>query len=199
VDTRRRILKYMRAQLLAGQSPTLREVQAEVGLKAVESVRQHLATLVNEGSLLKASGRSRGYSLPGGPLRRGRPVPVLGAVQAGALTFAEQEILGFITVEGRADSEELFALTVRGESMVGAGILPGDTVLVRRQPQADHGQLVVALIGDEATVKRLVRQPGRIALEPANPIFSTIEIEAPEQLTLLGRVVEVRRRLDCNG
>ena len=196
VDTRHKILRYMRTQLLVGESPTLREVQAEVGLKAVESVRQHLGALVRDGLLVKASGRSRGYRLPGGPLRRERPVPVLGAVQAGVLTLAQQAVSGFITVSDRADSEELFALVVRGESMIEAGILPGDTVLVRRQAQAEHGQLVVALVGEEATVKRLVRQPDRIALEPANPVFDAIEIDRPEHLTLLGRVVEVRRRLD---
>jgi repressor LexA len=91
---------------------------------------------------------------------------------------------------------ELFALTVRGESMIGAGILPGDTVVVRRQETARDGAIVVALVDDEATVKRLRLAKGRVELHPENTAFAPIIPGAEAEIRILGKVVEVRRRLD---
>jgi repressor LexA len=95
----------------------------------------------------------------------------------------------------RAGSESLFALRVRGESMTGIGILPGDVVVVRAQPTAEAGDVVVALVGDEATVKTLRKQRGKIVLQPENPTFEPIVLE-PDEVTILGKVIEVRRYLD---
>jgi len=201
-ETRRRVLAFVRERVLAGAPPTTREVQAHLGFRAVQSARQHLEALVAEGKLAKAAGRARGYRLPAGdPARFGmaagpaRPVPILGRVQAGRLSEALEASDGYLPVVDRPADETLFALTVRGESMTGAGILPGDVVLVRQQEQAPDGAIVVALIAGEATVKRLRRRRGRLELHAANPAFAPIVPDRGDELRILGQVVEVRRRL----
>lgn len=205
---RAEVLAFVRERLVAGSPPTVREVQQAFGFKAVQSARQHLEALVAEGRLAKEPGRSRGYRLPatGGMTSNGcvapdiRLVPKLGRVQAGALREAIEDPEGWLPVERPAAGEELFALTVRGESMTGAGILPGDTVIVRRQDTARDGEIVVALVRDEATVKRLRLREGQIVLEPENPafapiVFSSMRFAPDTEIRILGRVVEVRRRL----
>ncbi|MBK7672576.1 MAG: repressor LexA [bacterium] len=199
---RAEVLAFVRERLAAGSPPTVREVQQAFGFKAVESARQHLEALVAEGRLAKSPGRSRGYRLPAdsGPALNIRMVPRLGRVQAGAPREAIEDPDGWLAVEGLAGDEELFALTVRGESMTGAGILPGDVVIVRRQDTARDGEIVVAQVRDEATVKRLRLREGQIVLQPENPAFAPIVfapgVFTPEtEIRILGKVVEVRRRL----
>jgi len=120
-------------------------------------------------------------------------IPRLGRVQAGALQEAIEDPDGWVPVAG--DAAELFALTVRGESMLNAGILPGDTVIVRRQETARDGEIVVASVEGEATVKRLKLRAGRIELQPENADFAPIVIAPDTEIRILGRVVEVRRKL----
>ena len=194
--TREKVFKLVRTRLLAGSPPTVREVQAAMGFAAVESARKHLEALVADGRLIKTPGRSRGYRLAGQPKTR-RPtavVPVLGDVAAGDLQLAVQSPDGYVVVESRFPPDELFALVVRGESMVGVGILPGDTVVVRRQATASTGDVVVALVDDEATVKTLRRRGRRVELHPANPEFEPI-VPPPGELRILGLVIELRRRI----
>jgi repressor LexA len=194
-QTRERVFRYVRRRLLEGSPPTVREVQRDLGFRAVESARKQLEALVAEGRLEKDPGRSRGYRLAGSRARS-RPaaaVPLLGTVQAGNLQEAIQNPDGYLMVESRFAADELLALTVRGDSMVDAGILDGDTVIVRRQPTASSGDIVVALVGDEATVKTLKVRGRRLELHPANPHFSPI-IPPPGELQLLGIVIELRRR-----
>jgi len=195
-QTRQKIFRFMRQRLRAGLPPTVREVQQAFGFSAVETARSHLDALVEQGLLKKEGGKARGYRLPTG--ERERPfmlIPLLGRVQAGALTTAVEEIEDFVPVDGRGSKDDLFALRVRGESMLGAGILPGDIVIVRKQPAAASGDIVVALVGDEATVKTLHLGDDKIELVPANPHFKKIVVE-PEALVLLGKVIEVRRLLE---
>lgn len=192
--TRDKVFAFVRERLLGGASPSTREVQAAFGFKAVQTARQHLEALVAEGRLQKAPGQARGYRLPELPMPTSL-VPVLGRVQAGALTTAIEYPDGYIPIEAnRADG--LFALTVQGESMRDAGILPGDTVIVRRQSLARHGEIVVAMVGDEATVKRYRLNNGRVELHPENPAFEVI-VPDPQGDTfeILGKVVEIRRKL----
>lgn len=122
-------------------------------------------------------------------------VPILGRVQAGALSTAVEDLEGYVSAKSNG-SEDLFGLRVRGESMVGVGILPDDIVLVRSQPTADSGDIVVALVGDEATVKTLRIRRRRIELHPENPDFEPI-IPAPGECSILGKVIEVRRELEA--
>jgi repressor LexA len=121
-------------------------------------------------------------------------VPVVGRVQAGALTTAVEEPEGYVTIRARPGAD-LFALRVRGDSMVGAAILAGDVVVVRRQETADDRDIVVALVDDEATVKRLRLRRGRVELHAENPAFAPI-IPPPGAMQILGKVVEVHRHLE---
>ena len=203
--TRERVFHFVRERLLAGDPPTVRDVQDVFGFRTPQTARYHLEKLVAEGRLLAARGKARGYRLleqidvPSSV----QWVPVLGRVQAGHLTTATEELDGFVPMPAGSGSrdrrdqrnnDELFALRVQGKSMTGAGILPGDVVIVRRQPTADSGALVVALVDDEATVKRLRLRDGQVELHPENPDFDPILTD--REVTLLGKVIEVRRTLE---
>jgi repressor LexA len=197
-QTREHVYRFVRERLLQGAPPTIREVQRAFGFRAVETARAHLEALVAEGRLGKRRGRrARGYllpepvaTLPFSPAL----VPLLGRVQAGALSTAIEDLEGYVPVETRRSGEELFALRVRGESMSGAAILHGDLVIVRRQASAESGDIVVALVDDEATVKRLRIRGSRVELHPENPDFDPIVPES-SNVKLLGKVIEVRRYL----
>jgi len=198
-QTRNQIFRFVRDRLLEGLPPTVREVQRAFGFRSVQTAREHLETLVKEGKLAKEPGVARGYRLvrgaSTGPFAF---VPLLGRVQAGELTTAVEDPEGYVPVGGAATGDGLFALRVRGESMLGAGILPGDVVVVRRQSTADSGDIVVALVNDEATVKRLRRRGRRVELHPENPSFEPI-VPDPDELVLLGKVIEVRRYLEAHA
>jgi repressor LexA len=204
-ETRESIYLFMRDRLQEGKPPTVREVQARFGFKAVQTAQAHLEHLVAEGRLHKErgeyKGRARGYSLPESSVDYAPPAvfaPLLGHIQAGDLQAAIEDREGMVPVQRgsrRAGSEQLFALRVRGESMTGIGMLPDDVVIVRVQPSAEAGDVVVALVGDEATVKTLRKQRGRIVLQPENPSFEPLVLD-PDECTILGKVIEVRRYLD---
>ena len=187
-ETRERIYRFVRERLLGGRPPTVREVQERFGFRAVQTAREHLERLVEEGRLRKEAG-ARGYRLP--ERLAAVPVPVLGRVPAGGLSFAVEDLEGYVPVEHAGD-DELFGLRVRGDSMRDAGILDGDLVIVRRQETARSGEIVVALVDDEATVKVLKRTRRRVELHPRNPAYRPL---APPELRLLGKVIEVRRYL----
>ncbi|HYR03637.1 MAG TPA: transcriptional repressor LexA, partial [Syntrophobacteria bacterium] len=186
-ETRERIYRFVRDRLLGGFPPTVREVKEAFGFRSVQTAREHLEALVNEGRLAKEAGKARGYRL-GGDSRPTRLIPLLGRVPAGPLNIAAEDLEGYLPIQGHRSGDDLFGLRVRGESMTGAGILPGDIVVVRRQPAADSGDIVVALIGGEATVKRLRIRRNRVELHPENPAFEAI-IPDPSDLTLLGKVI----------
>jgi len=194
-QTRERVFRLVREQLLAGSPPTVREVQRAFGFRSVETAREHLEALVREGRLVKQRGRARGYRLAAAAGPPTVLVPLLGRVPAGALDAAVEDPEGYLPIRSRRSGGELFALRVRGESMTGAGILPGDVVVVRRQRTAVSGEIVVALVGDEATVKRLYRRGKRVELHAEHPAFEPI-VPDPRELRLLGKVVEVQRRLE---
>ncbi|OPY65522.1 MAG: LexA repressor [Syntrophorhabdaceae bacterium PtaU1.Bin034] len=192
-ETREKVFRFVRERILAGRPPTVREVQETFGFHAVDTAYRHLEKLVAEGKLGRDAGKARGYRLP--EAQGITYIPLLGRVQAGVLTTAIEEPEGYIPVAQERARGELFALRVRGESMTGAGILPGDIAIVRRQPMADSGDIVVALVGDEATVKRLRLNRRRIELHAENPDFSPI-VPPPGEVMILGKVIETRRYLE---
>jgi len=197
-ETRERVFRLVRERILAGLPPTVREVQQAFGFRSVQTAREHLDGLVADGRLTKETGKSRSFRLPAYARGGALPaifVPLLGRVPAGPLDAAVEDLEGYIPIQSARSDEELFGLRVHGESMRGAGILDGDIVIVRRQPTAVPGDIVVARVADEATVKRLRVRRGRVELHPENPDFAPI-LPGADGFTLLGKVVEVRRHLE---
>jgi repressor LexA len=187
------VLKYVFEQVRRkGRPPTVREVCDRFGFSSTGGARRHLYALEKKGYLTR-SGAHRGLELVWPKVWRLFGIPIVGRVPAGTPRLADAEFLGTLTPEDFYPEEEgLFALRVQGESMVGAGILPGDVVIVREQPTADPGDVVVALIEDEATVKRLARRRGKLYLEPANPRYEAVELDGGR---ILGKVIKVLRDL----
>lgn len=169
-------------------SPTVREIGEEVGIKSTSTVHYYLKELVDEGYIVKDDLKKRTIKLPGNsPFA----VPLLGTVAAGLPITAIEEIEEYIPVPNlTGNPEDFFALHVRGESMKNAGILDGDIVVVRKTPLCRNGDIVVALIDDEATVKRFYKEDGHFRLMPENPDFDPIIVE---ELTILGKVAALIR------
>ena len=163
--------------------------------RSPQTAREHLDGLVEDGRLKKEPKVARGFRLPGRGEAPTVMVPLLGRVPAGPLDLAIEDFEGHLPVQTRRAPGELFSLRVRGDSMKDAGILDGDVVVVRRQPRADVGDIVVAMVGDEATVKRFRVRRGRIELHPANDAYQPI-VPEPGDVKILGKVVEVRRVLE---
>lgn len=153
-----------------GYAPSVREIGAAVGLRSTASVSYHLQQLQSKGLLLAPGGKGKKRAVV--TTQRKGQIPVIGVVTAGLPILAVENQEGTMSWDG---DPTCFALRVRGESMMGAGILDGDKVIVRPQQTADDGQIVVARIEDEATVKRLSRKNGEIWLLPENPAFSPID------------------------
>lgn len=173
-----------------GYPPSVREIGEAVGLKSPSTVHFHLKHLEEAGVIEKGAGKGRAITLTTPPMPQDK-VPVVGNVAAGSPILAEECIEDYLTFDTGGRSEEYFALRVRGESMINAGILPGDLVVVRRQQTANSGEIVVALIEDEATVKRLSLRNGQIWLMPENDAYSPID---GSNAQILGKVAAVVRR-----
>ncbi len=174
-----------------GYPPSVREIGQAVGLKSPSTVHFHLKGLENAGVLTKAAGKTRAMTLTEESAPRRDKIPLVGNVAAGTPILAEECIEEYLTFDTGGLSGEHFALTVRGESMLGAGILPGDLVVVHQQEDARNGDIVVALFEDEATVKTLSRKNGHTWLLPENPDYDPIDGDAAK---ILGRVTAVIRR-----
>ena len=197
--TRERVYRFVRERLERGLPPTVREVQEALGFCAVQTAREHLERLVLDGRLAKRAGKARGDFLPEQQGGTAPPIliPLLGRIQAGDPHSAIEAPEGHIPAQGKS-SDGLFGLRVQGESMNGAGILPGDVVVVRSQPTAEPGDIVVVLVDGEATVKTLSIRRRRVELHPENPDFKPI-VPEPGAFSILGKVVEVRRFLEGGG
>ena len=173
-----------------GYPPSVREIGEAVGLKSPSTVHFHLKRLEEAGVIEKGAGKGRAITLTE-PLEPENRVPIVGNVAAGSPILAEEDIEDYLTFDTGGRSGEYFALRVRGESMLNAGILPGDLVVVRRQQTANNGEIVVALIEDEATVKRFSRRNGHIWLLPENEAYLPIDGTYAQ---ILGKVAAVVRR-----
>ena len=195
----RRILAYIQDYgRERGFPPTIREIGAASGISSTNGVRYYLNVLVKGGHLRRSGRISRGIGVPGGAavVRRPLGIAILGRVAAGQPILAEENYDGKLDpVAVFGDPEGLFALRVRGDSMVDAGILDGDYVVVRRQERADPGDIIVALIEDEATVKYYRPRPGRVELVPANDRLSPIVVGPDSGFRILGLVTGVMRTI----
>ncbi len=175
-----------------GYPPSVREIGQAVGLKSPSTVHFHIKGLENAGVITKAAGKTRAMTLTeeteGG--RRDK-IPLVGNVAAGSPILAEECVEEYLTYDTNGLVGEHFALKVRGESMLYAGILPGDLVIVHQQQNFRNGDIVVALFEDEATVKTYKMEKGHLWLMPENPDYDPIDGEG---CSLLGKVVAVIRR-----
>ena len=201
-----RVYDYIEESIaLHGYAPSVREIGEALGLKSPSTVHFHIKHLQGLGLIEKSAGKGRAITLKKQPQavpvappaavdelaeRRSR-VPIVGNVAAGNPILAQECIEDYLTFDTGGHDDEYFALRVRGESMLGVGILPDDLVVVHRQSIAQNGQIVVALLGDEATVKTLKRKGSEVWLLPANPDYQPID---GRECTILGRVVAVVRQ-----
>jgi repressor LexA len=202
----REILEFVNSHVdQHGYPPTVREIGGAVGLTSPSTVHAHLARLESAGLIRRdptkpraleviEDGRTRERStmVVESPART-NVLPLMGDVAAGTGLVADQQIEDMVAVPDQLCADADFLLTVKGESMINAGILPGDFVVVRKQDDARNGEIVVALVGDEdATVKRFFRESGRVRLQPEN---DEMDAMYPEQVRILGTVRAVLRRL----
>jgi repressor LexA len=197
----RRILEYIQQTVRdRGYPPTVREIGEAVGLTSSSSVHAQLENLSRRGLLRKDPTKPRAIEVAGARAPSAVDVPVVGRIAAGASVMAEENVEGSLAVaEELAGSGELFALRVQGDSMIGAGILHGDMVVVRRQDVAENGAVVAVLVPGpaehEATIKRLRRNGRRLVLIPENPAMEPFDM--PEGGRVLGVVVAVLRKLSA--
>lgn len=181
----------------AGHPPTLREMGKRFGIKSTNGVRTFLIALEKKGYIKKAPYRSRGIYMADQLKAAWRPVPVVGKIAAGLPITAIENIESSIAIDKTfLPGDGVFSLKVTGESMKNAGIFDGDYVLVQQQATANPGDIVVAIIGEEATVKRFYPEKGHVRLMPENPDFSPLIVEKNTPgFSLAGKVVGVMRRL----
>ena len=178
-----------------GYPPTIRELGKAFGITSTNGVRYYLNLLERAGHLKRSGRISRGLGTVGAAARRrGFGIPILGRVAAGVPALAEESIEGHLETDALfGDPEALFALRVRGDSMIDAGILEGDYVVVRKQERASAGDIVVGLLDDEATVKYYRPHRDRVELVPANSKYSPIVADEQSSLRILGVVRGVIR------
>jgi repressor LexA len=172
--------------------PTVREIASHFHFSSTGTVRDYLKALVNKGYIQKTANKSRALELIRETLFS---IPILGKVQAGLPNLAVEEIEGYLNLDSLVFSDDsTFALRVRGDSMIEAGIMPDDLVLVRRQEVAQTGETVVALVEEEATVKNLKRRGKDYYLEPANANYQPILMD--QRVSIIGKVISVVRKFE---
>ncbi len=187
-ESQRKVLDYLRESINNGLSPTVREICTATGLKSTSTVHAHIKTLEERGYLVRQHGHR---SLK---LAESEPtvfVPIIGKVTAGLPIYAFEDIEGYVPFpKKKSAGRELFALRVKGESMRDIGIYDNDTVICVKTETAENGDIVVALIGDEATVKSFYKEDGYYRLQPHNKDFEPI---ITDDLRILGKVISLYR------
>ena len=195
MNSQRRILEFIKKEIeLKGYPPSVREICEAVNLKSTSTVHGHLEQLEKRGLIRRDSTKPRAMEVLDNPLSKGRSVPLVGRVTAGIPILAEENIEDYIVLPQDlvGSDDELFALRVRGDSMIRAGILSGDFIIVRKQSHADNGDIVVAMIEDEATFKRIYFEKDGVRLQPENPYYDPIY---SRKVSVVGRVTALFRKL----
>jgi repressor LexA len=200
------ILDFIRSHIqYSGFPPTISEIQEQFSFKSPNAVQEHLKALVRKGQIRRNPNQWRGLELMAANKSRNEAtqhstvsVPLIGRVAAGLPVWAEENSEGVISVDrsivGRAT--RLFALHVRGDSMTKAGIYDGDIAIAQQQSVADHGDIVIALLGDEATVKRFFRKGKAVILKPENDTMRPMRISEGSDFKILGKVIATLHRIE---
>lgn len=204
-DRQRQVLEFIRATVAdRGYPPSVREIGEAVGLSSPSTVHSHLSALVEAGMIRRDPTKPRAIEVLGGEPTASpapelpedmREVPLVGRIAAGSPVLATEDVEDvFRLPESLVGRGPVFMLRVKGDSMIDAGILDGDLVVVRRQPDANDGDIVAAMVeGDEATVKRLFRRDGQVILRAENEAFADMVFQ--QGVEVIGRVVSVLRSL----
>jgi repressor LexA len=187
-----RILDYIKSEIeLKGYPPSVREICQAVGLKSTSTVHAHLNHLEEQGLIRRDSTKPRALEVLDGSHQRGRSVPLVGRVTAGLPILAVENIEDHLVLpQSLLGQDDCFCLRVQGESMIEAGIYDGDIVVIRQQNSADNGEIVVALVEDEATLKRIFYEDGHVRLQPENSTMAPIIVE---NAAVLGKLVALFR------
>ena len=190
--SQQKVYDYIRECAQDNRIPSVREICSVTGLKSTSTVHLHLKTLEEKGLIERDKGLNRSIRLSGS--EKSSQIPIMGRVTAGMPILAVEDIEGYVPVsESVRRGRELFALRVCGESMINAGILDGDIAIVHRTPVAQNGDIVVALIGDEATVKRFYKEDGHFRLQPENDDYEPIIVD---DVVPLGKLVALYRNFE---
>ena len=193
-QNQQKILEFIRSEIEEkGYPPSVREICAAVGLKSTSSVHMHLTQLEKRGIIRRDATKPRALELLDSPMSRGRSVPLVGRITAGLPILAVENIEDYLIIPQNlvGQEKEVFALRVQGESMIEAGILDGDILVTRSQERADNGDIVVALIDDEATLKRIFYENGHVRLQPENHAMAPIIVDRAD---VRGKLVALVRR-----
>ncbi len=184
------ILQYVTQRLGEGLSPTVREICDAVGIKSTSTAHKYLKILEEKGFIKSSNNLNRSIQLAGN--NSVVRVPLVGQVAAGQPILAAHQITDYIPFSPmyKGHQRDLFALNVRGDSMINAAILDGDIIICQQTPTCDNGEIVVAMVDDEATVKRFYKEKGRYRLQPENDNMDPIIVD---EVSVLGRVISVIR------
>jgi len=192
-ENQEKILSFIKSEIeQKGYPPSVREICAAVGLKSTSTVHAHLNHLENQGLIRRDSTKPRALEVIDGTQVRSRSVPLVGRVTAGLPILAIENIEDYIVLPQNAyGHDSLFGLRVQGESMIEAGIYDGDIIVVREQNNAENGEIVVAMIEDEATVKRIYYEKKRVRLQPENCTMAPIYADSVQ---VIGKVIALFRQ-----
>lgn len=193
-ENQQRILAFIKAEIEdKGYPPSVREICAAVGLRSTSTVHAHLNHLEEQGLIRRDSTKPRALEVLDGSQARGRSVPLVGRVTAGQPILAIENIEEYLSLpQSVLGQGNMFSLRVEGESMIDAGIMDGDIVVLRQQDTAENGEIVVAMTPeDEATLKRIFYEEGRVRLQPENPAMAPIYADS---VTVLGKLVALIRQ-----
>ena len=190
-DNERRLLSYIKERIADHLPPTVREICRDLGIKSTSSAHRMLKSLEAKGYIAIGENANRSIRLIGAA--QNVQVPLLGVVTAGQPILAFEDVVDYIPFPTPKGGSELFALKVKGESMIEAAILDGDIVVVSRCSAVENGAIAVVMVGDEATVKRFYKENGHYRLQPEN---SSMEPIIVNECSILGRVVSVIRMYD---
>jgi repressor LexA len=201
-DRQREILEFLiEFTEETGYPPTLREICKHFGMASTRAASDHLDALERKGYIERRGDRARAISFPGAgggaaPSKPPKVLPLVGRIAAGTPILAVENITDRISIDpSLVKSDNSFLLEVEGNSMIDAHILPGDYIIVKQQDTADSGDIVAALLGDDATVKRLEKKSGKIRLIPENATMEPIPVPDPSELRILGVVTGLVRRM----